>query len=152
MDKENQPTHIHQILANGQVIYTGDDWRQAFLDAARNPDNGTIVHTVDGEPGVMMGPTVRLYGSVCPFMPPMQSVYMQHPAFIRGYKDGLACATEPQARERITDKEFVSLLKMIFEEEQAAPTEEGLYYGVGNLIGLLDAQQSVCRAVPWLSS
>jgi hypothetical protein len=49
-----QPTH--QIVADGEIIYEGDNWQQAFLDASQNPAYGTITHLENGEPGATFGP------------------------------------------------------------------------------------------------
>ncbi len=46
---------LHQIVANGQVIYEGKDWPQAFLDAGRNPAYQEIVHLINGKPTARMG-------------------------------------------------------------------------------------------------
>lgn len=131
---EEKP-HIHQVFVDGRVIYEGNDWEPAFFEAARNTNNGTIEHVIDGQTNTVMGPNVRLTGGIAPVIPPVQSVMMSHPAFIRGYKGGLA-TIEPRGA-RITDSELVSLLKTTFETAQ---TEDDLYYHVGNIIGVMDAQ------------
>ena len=56
-----QPEHLpllHQIVADGQIIYQGENWVQAFLNAGRNPAYGEIVHLTNGEPGAQMGPVL----------------------------------------------------------------------------------------------
>lgn len=62
MSNTNEPTTSqpeHQIIADGKIIYEGEDWQQAFLDAGMNPAYGTIEHRVNGEPGATFGPPVH---------------------------------------------------------------------------------------------
>lgn len=54
--EQQKPTH--QVVADGEIIYEGEDWQQAFLDAGLNPEFGTIVHVQDGEPGATFGSPV----------------------------------------------------------------------------------------------
>lgn len=56
---EQKPQPTHQIVADGEVIYEGDDWQQAFLDASQNPEYGTIVHLENGEPRGYWGPPLH---------------------------------------------------------------------------------------------
>jgi hypothetical protein len=135
MESEGIAMEKHAILVDGQVIYEGDDWQRVFFEAAKNNGNGTIEHTINGKTGAMMGPTIRHTGGIAPFLPPVQSVIMHHPAFVRGYNDGLA-TIEPAAR-RMTDDELVSLLKTLFESR---PTQDDCYYHIGNIIGVMNAQ------------
>lgn len=53
--KPTEPTlaHTRLVVVDGEIIYTGDQWKQPFLEASMNPDNGTIVHVEDGKPGAM---------------------------------------------------------------------------------------------------
>lgn len=125
----------HAILVDGQVIYEGDDWQRIFFEAAKSNPYNTIEYTLNGQTGAMMGPTMRPTSGIAPFIPPVQSVIMHHPAFVRGYHDGLA-TIEPAAR-RMTDDELVSLLKALFE---SSPSEHDWYYHIGNIIGVMDAQ------------
>jgi transposase len=54
-----EPTqHCHQVIANNQVIYEGDDWARAFLEASKNPEYGEIVAVHDGVPGAQWGPSL----------------------------------------------------------------------------------------------
>jgi hypothetical protein len=53
---EQTPTH-HQVVANGAVIYEGEDWQQPFLEAGMNPEFGEVLHVRDdGETGATIGP------------------------------------------------------------------------------------------------
>ncbi len=44
LSEQQQPQSEHQIVADGEVIYEGDDWQQAFLEAGLNPEYTTIIH------------------------------------------------------------------------------------------------------------
>ena len=50
---------IHQVIADGTVIYEGEDWQQAFLQVGRNPEFGEIIHVCDGTPGAQWGPPMH---------------------------------------------------------------------------------------------
>jgi hypothetical protein len=54
MDEQHQPEH--QVVADGEIIYEGENWQQAFLDAGLNPEYDTIIHLQDGEQGAVLGP------------------------------------------------------------------------------------------------
>jgi hypothetical protein len=49
-DEQKQEPPVHEVMVDREVIYRGPDWAAVFLEAARNPENGFIVHTVNGEP------------------------------------------------------------------------------------------------------
>jgi hypothetical protein len=51
---QEQPAH--QIVADDQVIYEGNNWQQVFLAARMNPAYETIVHLENGVPGAIWGP------------------------------------------------------------------------------------------------
>jgi hypothetical protein len=51
-----QPQHTHQVIADGVVIYEGEDWAYVFLGAGFNPRWGKIVYVEDGKPGAQWGP------------------------------------------------------------------------------------------------
>ncbi|HEX2614427.1 MAG TPA: hypothetical protein VHL10_02970 [Nitrososphaera sp.] len=51
---QRQPEH--QVIADGEVIYEGDDWQLAFLEAGKHPEYTTIIHIENGEPGAVLGP------------------------------------------------------------------------------------------------
>jgi hypothetical protein len=59
MNKQPEQQHTHQVVADGQVIYEGDDWPAVFLGARLNPDFGTIMHLEDGKPGAAWSPPVN---------------------------------------------------------------------------------------------
>lgn len=50
------PQLTYQVFVDGCLIYEGEDWRQPFMDAAKDPKNGKIVLTIDGKPHWTMGP------------------------------------------------------------------------------------------------
>ena len=49
----------HQILADGEVIYSGPNWANAFLDAAFHSEYRRIVHLEDGKTGASWGPVLH---------------------------------------------------------------------------------------------
>ena len=57
--KDTTPTR-HQIMVGDQIIYEGENWAQAFLEAGRNPaySKQAIVHLTNGKPGARMGPVL----------------------------------------------------------------------------------------------
>jgi hypothetical protein len=132
---EHLVQRIHQVRVDGNVIYEGDEWEPVFFEASRDQKNGVIEHTVNGHTYTLMGPNLRLAGGIAPHIPPIQSITMHHPAFIRGYKDGLA-TLEPQTAQ-VTDEELVNLLTTLFTSHQS---EHDLYYHLGNIIGVMDAR------------
>jgi hypothetical protein len=126
-------------MVDRRVIYEGDDWRHVFFDAMNNPNNGTITHLADGQVIATMGPNVRLYSGMAPFIPPVQSVHMTHLAFQKGYQSGRA-TIEPHVTS-MTDQELVSMLKVVFTPNEEHPTtEDELYWQIGNILGTIDAQ------------
>jgi hypothetical protein len=54
--EDTQPQPTHQVVADGEVIYSGPDWQQAFLEAGLNPEYTAIVHLENGEQGAVLGP------------------------------------------------------------------------------------------------
>jgi hypothetical protein len=135
MSEQPSSQRLHQVLIDGKVIYTGDEWEPVFFEASSDPKNGVIEHTVDGHTYTLMGPNVRLTGGIAPHLPPVQSVHMTHPGFMRGYHDGLA-TLEPHVGQ-MSDKNLVDLLTTLFTSNQ---TEHDLYYHLGSIIGTMDAQ------------
>jgi hypothetical protein len=71
------PQSIHQILADGKVIYSGADWTHAFLEAAFHPAYHYIVHLENGKSGACWGPIVTTLAGQGPgfplFLPPMEA-------------------------------------------------------------------------------
>jgi hypothetical protein len=59
MSKTNEQQPAHQVVADGEVIYEGDDWQEAFLEAGKHPEYTTIIHLQDGEPGAVLGPPLH---------------------------------------------------------------------------------------------
>lgn len=55
--EQRQPEH--QVVADGKIIYEGDNWQQAFLEASKNPAYGTIIHVQDGKPGATWEPPLH---------------------------------------------------------------------------------------------
>lgn len=68
---------IHQILADGAVIYSGPDWTHAFLEAAFHPAYHYIVHLENGRSGACWGPIITTLAQQEPgfplFPPPMEA-------------------------------------------------------------------------------
>jgi transposase len=56
---EQQPM-THQVLADGRLLYEGENWPDVFLTASMNRDYGTIVHMENGMPLAMWGPVLYL--------------------------------------------------------------------------------------------
>lgn len=56
---QEQPQAEHQIIADGEVIYEGDDWQEAFLEASKHPEYGTITHLENGVTGATWGPPIH---------------------------------------------------------------------------------------------
>jgi hypothetical protein len=64
--EEEQPTRqvatpdLHQIMAGDQIIYEGENWAQAFLEAGRHPAyrEQEIVHLTNGKLGARLGPVL----------------------------------------------------------------------------------------------
>jgi hypothetical protein len=53
---QEQPQPEHQVIADGEVIYTGEDWQQVFLEAGKHPEYTIIIHVENGEQGAVLGP------------------------------------------------------------------------------------------------
>lgn len=56
--KQDAVPDRHQIVVDGQIIYEGERWHQAFLEAGRNPAYREIVHLTNGKPGAHLGPVL----------------------------------------------------------------------------------------------
>jgi hypothetical protein len=55
-DRTEHTPKLHQVVADGKVIYAGNDWQRIFLEARMNPEYGEIVHVPpDGTPGAQWG-------------------------------------------------------------------------------------------------
>lgn len=53
---EQTDQHTYEILVDGTLRYTGDDWREKFVDLSNNPENGAIAIFEDGSPLALVGP------------------------------------------------------------------------------------------------
>jgi hypothetical protein len=60
MAEEQPTTTIHQIVVEGQIIYEGANWVQAFLEAGRHPAylDKEILHLYNGKPGARWLPVL----------------------------------------------------------------------------------------------
>ncbi len=50
-NEHTEPQHTHQVVADGRVIYIGDEWASVFKGAALDPTLGEIVVMYNGELG-----------------------------------------------------------------------------------------------------
>jgi hypothetical protein len=58
MNKEHheQAQKRYEVVADGTVIYDGEDWARVFREAALNPVYGHIVLMIDGKSGAYWSP------------------------------------------------------------------------------------------------